>query len=87
MDALTITTDNLERMIGESVDMDKTTRVRVRALCEAMIEFAAEAVKAEREACAKIADKAIDLGYSGGCSKYEIAEAIRARSTVPTQGS
>jgi hypothetical protein len=46
-----------------------------------------DALRAEREACAKTADEAIDLGYGGGCYKYEIAESIRARSTISIQGS
>lgn len=80
-----VSADTLAEMFRKSHVVDEATMKMVLPIFHAAIELAADAVKAEREACARLAEHvwfdARDTEWDGGveCAKGKIAAAIRAR--------
>ncbi len=77
-----VSADDLFRVMQSKFAMDDEMAARIRSMCEAMIEFADEAVSAEREACAKIAEAeaAKCRSFAAAQSVHDVAEAIRNRT-------
>lgn len=83
-----ITHDDLLAMLESRFVVDEAWRERLRLLCEAVVEFADDAVTAEREVCAKVAESHpyeahMEVSSFEACAQHvvtEIASAIRART-------